>query len=158
MSRLIELFRSARECGDWGPLADAIPYTRFLGITADSGGGELIGKMTFSEKLVGNPALPALHGGAIGALLEATAVFELLNEAETVVLPKTINITVDYLRSGKPLDTFARGVITKQGRRVASVQVSAWQEDRDRPIATANAHFLVEPVDVAAAGATPAAP
>ncbi|MCC6522604.1 MAG: PaaI family thioesterase [Polyangiaceae bacterium] len=109
--------------------------------------GELVGKMRYADHLIGNPALPALHGGAIGALLESTAIFQILWDAETIVLPKTVNITVDYLRSGRPLDTFARGIITKHGRRVVNVRVEAWQEDRTRPIALANGHFLILPGD-----------
>jgi acyl-coenzyme A thioesterase PaaI-like protein len=60
-----------------------------------------------------------------------------------VVLPKTITFTVDYLRSGAPIDTHARGIVTRHGRRVANVRVEAWQDDRTRPIASAHAHFLV---------------
>lgn len=142
---LLEIIERAKATGDYRLLTDAIPYVRFLGITVDGSTGEMLGKMSFGDHLVGNPALPALHGGAIGALLESTAVFELLWEAETVILPKTINITIEYLRSAHATDTFAKGVITKHGRRVASVRVEAWQEDRNRPIAAAAAHFLIVP-------------
>jgi len=144
---LVQRIAELKESGDWGKLADAIPYARFLGIGVDCSDGELIGKLTYSDMLVGNPALPALHGGTIGALLESTAIFQLLWSQQTIVLPKTINITVDYLRSGKPRDTYARGVITKHGRRVANVRVEAWQDDPDRPIAIAYCHFLIIPED-----------
>ena len=99
--------------------------------------------MRFADHLIGNPTLPALHGGTLGALLESAAIFELLWRAETIVLPKTITITVDYLRSGGPVDTHARGVITRHGRRVANVRVEAWQADRATPVATAHANLLV---------------
>ncbi len=62
-----------------------------------------------------------------------------------MVLPKTIDITVDYLRSGRAVDTWAKGILTRQGRRVANVRVEAWQEDRLRPIAIAHGHFLILP-------------
>ena len=65
--------------------------------------------------------------------------------AETIVLPKTITLTVDYLRSGRPVDTHARAFVTRQGRRVTNVRVEAWQDDRGKPIATAHAIFLVKP-------------
>ena len=65
-------------------------------------GDELITTMRYADHLIGNPALPALHGGTLGALLESAAIFELLWRAETIVLPKTITLTVDYLRSGAP--------------------------------------------------------
>ena len=98
--------------------------------------------------MVGNPMLPALHGGTMGALLESTAIFELLWHAESIVLPKTINLTVQYLRSARPVDTFATATITKHGRRVVAARAEAWQGADERPVATASAHFLVlgEPV------------
>jgi acyl-coenzyme A thioesterase PaaI-like protein len=147
VSRLVELVAACKRSGDLGPLVDAIPYAAFMGMSVRVEGGDLVGVMRYSDHLIGNPALPALHGGTLGALLESTAIFQLLWEADTVVLPKTINVTVDYLRSGQPLDTYARGVITRHGRRVVNVQASAWQEDPGRPIALASCHFLIEPDD-----------
>jgi uncharacterized protein (TIGR00369 family) len=145
---IVEVTEEARRTGDYGPLVQAIPYARFLGIKTEFKEGELIGKLDFSDSLIGNPILPALHGGTIAALLESTAIFQVMMEAETLVLPKTINITVAYLRSARPVDTFAHGTITKHGRRVAVVYAQAWQDDRSRPVATAHAHFLIKPVDV----------
>ena len=145
---ILEVTERARKSGDYAPLVQAIPYARFLGIAAELREGELIGKLNFSDSLIGNPMLPALHGGTIAALLESTAIFQVMMEAETVVLPKTINITVAYLRSARPVDTFAHGTITKHGRRVAVVYAQAWQDDRSRPVATAHAHFLIKPADV----------
>lgn len=140
---LIERLSVAKQTGDLQPLFDAIPYARFLGLTAALDGAELVTTMRYGEHLIGNPALPALHGGTLGALLESAAIFELLWRAETVVVPKTITLTVDYLRSGGPVDTHARSVITRHGRRVANVRVEAWQADRAAPVATAHAIFLV---------------
>ena len=145
---IFEVTQEARRTGDYGPLVQAIPYAQFLGISSERREGELIGKLNFSDTLIGNPMLPALHGGTIAALLESTAIFQVMMEAETLVLPKTINITVAYLRSARPVDTFAHGTITKHGRRVAVVYAQAWQDDRSRPVATAHAHFLIKPVDV----------
>lgn len=140
---LYELLERAKQSRDYSALLDAVPYSRFLGMSAALDGDDLVTTMKFGEHLIGNPALPALHGGTLGALLESAAIFELLWRAETVVLPKTITLTVDYLRSGAPVDTHARGIITRQGKRVANVRVEAWQVERDRPVATAHAIFLV---------------
>jgi acyl-coenzyme A thioesterase PaaI-like protein len=142
-----DVVRTAKESGNYSRLVDAIPYLRFLGITMESVNGQLVGKMVYSDALIGNPNLPALHGGTIGALLESTAIFQTLFESETLALPKIVTITVDFLRSGRPADTFARGTITKRGRRVVNVGVEAWQEDRLRPIARANAIFIVGPFE-----------
>jgi uncharacterized protein (TIGR00369 family) len=140
---LIARLEAARRAGDHQAFLDAIPYARFIGLSAAEVDGALVTTMRYSDHLIGNPALPALHGGALGALLESAAIFELLWRAETIVLPKTITLTVDFLRSVGPSDTHARGVVTRQGRRVTNVRMEAWQADRGAPIATAHAIFLV---------------
>lgn len=140
-------------------LVDAVPYIRFLGIRFDRRGDELTAIMPFDEKLIGNPSLPALHGGATAAFLEVTAVIGLawshywpdlesgridpnvMASGQLPRLPKTIGITVDYLRSGLPRDAYARAEVTRSGRRYASVRAEAWQDNRDRPIAQATGHF-----------------
>jgi len=143
MMPLIDRLAEAKRAGDYQGLLDLIPYARFLGLSCAMVGEELITTMRFGDHLIGNPALPALHGGTLGALLESAAIFELLWRAETIVLPKTITLTVDYLRSGAPVDTHARSVVTRQGRRVTNVRMEAWQTDRSTPVATAHAIFLV---------------
>lgn len=142
---LVERLARAKRERDPAMLARIVPYVQFMGISVEVVDGELLGRLSYSDMLIGNPGLPALHGGALGGLLESTAVFQLLWDAETVVIPKTIDITIDYLRSGRPVDTWARGILTRQGRRVANVRVEAWQDDRERPIAMAHGHFLIVP-------------
>ena len=145
MKTIIEILREARASGDFQAMMSAIPYARFLGLSFDQYDGERLGKLAYKDSLIGNPALPALHGGTVGALLESTATFELLWTSETIVLPKIITVTVDYLRSAGPRDTFAKGEVTKQGRRVATVHATAWQEDRAKPVASAIVHLLLTP-------------
>jgi acyl-coenzyme A thioesterase PaaI-like protein len=58
-------------------------------------------------------------------------------------LPKTIDFTVDYLRSGLPRDAYALARVNRQGRRYASVHVEAWQDQRQRLFAQATGHFLM---------------
>jgi acyl-coenzyme A thioesterase PaaI-like protein len=140
---LAELVRQVRRTREYRRLTDAIPYTRYLGIGVENLAGEMLCRMAYSPKLIGNSLLPALHGGTLGALLESAAVFELLLQTDTERVPKVISLTVDFLRSGKPIDTFAKALITRQGRRVANVRVEAWQDDRTRPIASAHALFLL---------------
>lgn len=149
MMPLAELLQYVRRTRDFAGLVEAVPYLTFMGIGIEQRDGELVGKMTYGDPLIGNASLPALHGGTIGALLESTAIFQTLAESETLGLPKVVTITVDFLRSGRPVDTFAAGTITRQGRRVVNVSAVAWQEDRGRPIARANAILLIQPADSA---------
>jgi acyl-coenzyme A thioesterase PaaI-like protein len=132
---------------DLQALVDAIPYCRFLGIEIDRKGNELTTILRFDKKLIGNPVLPALHGGVVGAFLEVTAVIQLMLEAESEDLPKPVDIGIDYLRSGRPVDAYARATITKHGRRVCNVRAEAWQDERSRPIAALHGHFLIKPKD-----------
>jgi len=140
---LLDRITEAKQTGDYQRFIDTIPYAKLLGLTVAMVGDELITSMRYGPQLIGNPALPALHGGTLGALLESAAIFELLWRAETIVLPKTITLTVDYLRSGAAVDTHARGIVTRHGRRVTNVRMEAWQGDRSAPVATAHAIFLV---------------
>ena len=138
-------------------LVAGVPYIQFLGITFDRRGDELTAVLPFQEMLIGNPMLPALHGGATAAFMEVAAIIELNwamtweqmeNGAEPLIkpaFPKTIDFTVDYLRSGLPRDAYARARVNRSGRRYASVHVEAWQDNRSRLFAQATGHFLMPP-------------
>ena len=132
-----------RQSGDVSGLIDIVPYYRFLGLTMRPTEEGPVCIIPGGEKLVGNPRLPALHGGVIGGLLESAAIMHLIWTRETVSLPKIINLTVEYLRSARPIETIAAANVTKLGRRVANVRVEAWQDDRAKPVAYANALFLL---------------
>lgn len=129
------------------PLLDNLPYARFLGLRTQLNGDDLTVVMPFADRLIGNPMLPALHGGSTAALLEMTAVAQVALSYPRLRLPRPINVTVTYLRSGKPVDVFAQARISKAGRRVAYVVAEAWQEGRDQPIAALTAHFLLDDHD-----------
>lgn len=141
---LLARLAEAKERGELASLLPTLPYVAFLGLSTERRDDELVTTMRYQPHLIGNPRLPALHGGSLGALVESAAIFELLARAESALLPKTITLTIDYLRSAAPRDTHAVGVITRHGRRVANVHVEAWQEDRQAPVVTAHAMFLVK--------------
>ena len=142
-------------------LVGGVPYIQFLGIKFDRRGDELTAVLPFDEKLIGNPLLPALHGGVTAAFLEVTAIITLswgllwedmesgaldvtkLDQDHLPRLPKTIDFTVDYLRTGLPRDAYARATINRAGRRYASVHVEAWQDNRARLYAQATGHFVM---------------
>jgi acyl-coenzyme A thioesterase PaaI-like protein len=141
-------------------LVEAVPYIQFLGIRFDRRGDELTAILPFQDSLIGNPRLPALHGGATAAFLEVAAIVELswaslwdameaggLDPASVgsagLAIPKTIDFTIDYLRPGLPRDAYARARVNRSGRRYASVHVEAWQDNRSRLFAQATGHFLM---------------
>ncbi|ODT89188.1 PaaI family thioesterase [Phenylobacterium sp. SCN 70-31] len=120
-----------------------VPYARFLGVRVELAGDEMTAVLPFSQHLIGNPMLPAIHGGVIGAFLELTALSQMALAQPGRRIPKTIDITIEYLRSAGPRDTYARAILRKVGRRVANVQVEAWQDSRSKPVAGMTGHFLL---------------
>lgn len=122
-----------------------VPYIRFLGMHAELAGDELTGVLPFAQRLVGAVHLPALHGGVVGAFLEMTAICQLGVREPFRRLPRTIDVTIEYLRPGRAMTTYARADVRKLGRRVANVHVEAWQEFRAAPIAALRGHFMLSP-------------
>ena len=124
-----------------------IPYAQFLGMKIELAGDEMTAVLPFGDHLVGNPTLPAIHGGVLGAFMEMTALAQLLLTEGQARQPRVIDVSIEYLRSGRPLTTFARAEIKKVGRRIANVHVEAWQDRRAAPIAALRGHFLVTPTE-----------
>jgi uncharacterized protein (TIGR00369 family) len=121
-------------------LLDAWPYARFLGVRLEAGDAGPIAVLPFAERLIGNPILPALHGGVVASFLELAALAKLDAEGRRA---RTIDITVDYLRPVRPITTYAEARVLKLGRRAANLSVEAWQEDRNTPVAALRGHFLI---------------
>ena len=139
----------------------SVPFLRFMNIRFEHTGDTLTAIMAFDQKIIGNAMINRLHGGAIASFLESTATMTLawknlwdkidsgeldsasLSPETLPPLPKTINLTTDYLRPGLPQDAYASATINRAGRRYASIQVKAWQNDRNIPFARATGHFLM---------------
>ncbi|MEM7241077.1 MAG: PaaI family thioesterase [Pseudomonadota bacterium] len=140
-------------------LVDHIPFHAFLGIDFERKGDELTGVLRYAPHVIGNPLIERMHGGGTKAFLESTAIISLswsllwdrmengeldlkkLAAGELPPLPRTINFTTDYLRPGLPRDAYARATIARAGRRYASVQVEAWQDNRAVLFAQSTGHF-----------------
>ena len=122
----------------------ATPYARFLGMSAGRAGDEMTAILPYSPHLIGNTQIPALHGGVLGAFMEMTALLQLSIDERQRRQPRTIDITIEYLRPGRaPLTSFARADVRKVGRRIANVHVEAWQETRASPVAALRGHFML---------------
>ena len=124
---------------------DALPYARLLGVEAEMEAGRFRLRLPFRDTNIGNPTLPALHGGAVGGFLELCAITQTVLDMNRPGLPKPIGVGVDYLRRGRPEDTLACATVNRLGARVANVRVEAWQSDPAKPIATFRGNFLLPP-------------
>lgn len=120
------------------------PFAQEIGMRCEVMGDEMTAVMPFQQKLIGNFTIQALHGGAIAAFLELTAMAQVYLVTEHLERPpRPINLTIDYLRQGHAKDTYARATITKMGRRMCSVRAEAWQDQRSKPVTSLLAHFKV---------------
>jgi uncharacterized protein (TIGR00369 family) len=120
-----------------------IPYARLLGVRCEEDAEGVVCVLGFRDEIVGNVALPAVHGGVVGAFLELTALVALVDQSDAERVPRPINMSIDYLRSVGPRDTRARAEIVKHGRRIANVRVIAWQDDPAKPVAAGIGNFLL---------------
>lgn len=144
---LAELIRhepNARTLQRW---LQKVPYAAYLGIRAEVHGNEILFILPQDKKLIGNPTLPAIHGGVVGAFMEQAATFHLIAKMDEPVLPRIIDFSLDYLRPARLRETYAQCTLTRQGRFIANVSITAWQEQSSRPNAMARAHFLLPEPD-----------
>jgi uncharacterized protein (TIGR00369 family) len=119
------------------------PYADMLGIRRIEGSPGLL-SLPASQHLGGRPGF--LHGGVISALLEMACYEALAAELadEQPVKFKPIDVSVDFLRGGLMIETFASARIVRVGGRVANATAEAWQDDRSKLIATARMHVLLD--------------
>ncbi|WP_433769524.1 PaaI family thioesterase [Pseudomonas putida] len=139
-----EQLRQAHEQGDYAPLLQLIPYATLIGVECSRVGDELLFRLPANKDNIGNPLLPAIHGGVIAGFMELAAALHLLITTGSPGVPKIIDFSLDYLRAGQFRDTWARCQVCRQGRRVGNVAITAWQSTEAEPIATARAHFKLE--------------
>jgi uncharacterized protein (TIGR00369 family) len=140
---MLKSIAKLKQSRDIAAINNLIPYARSVGLEVIVDDDDVLTVLRFHDDNIGNYIIRAIHGGVVGALLEHAAIVHLLAETEAAVVPKIVNLSVDYLRPCMAADTFARGRVIRQGRRVANVRAEAWQESPDKPVAAAHAHFLL---------------
>ena len=143
MNNLSKTILDAKENLDPAIISSYCPFTREMGIKFLLEKNKFYTKLEFSGGLIGNPLIPALHGGVIASLLQNAAQFYVLWEKNIIYIPEIIDISINFLKKGEGIDTFARASIKNNGRRVVNTEVFAWNEDEKSPIASAQANFLI---------------
>jgi len=133
----------ARNAADLKTLVERIPYAVYIGLRIDLDEEGVLAHLPFRHDIVGNAGLPAIHGGVVGAFLELTALFQLFASARDARAPKPIDFNVNFLRSAGPHECLARARVVKHGKRIANVEVVAWQGDRSKPVASGFGNFLL---------------
>lgn len=140
---LSDTLADIRRRNDWSLLTQAVPFARMLGLRVDVRGESFTCVLPYERSLIGNPVLPALHGGAVGGFLECAGILHMLWSTEVQSIPKTINFGIDYLLSCRAQDTYANVYVVKLGKRVSNLRIEAWQTTPDKPVAVATMNLLM---------------
>ena len=120
-----------------------VPFFRFLNFEVQEISETYAeAEITFESRHIGNPVMEYYHGGIIASFMEATAAIAVHPEFADIPA-KPINLTVDYLRPAVKGPLTAGAMVTRKGKRIASVSVTAWQAARDKPVAEGLYHFLL---------------
>ena len=136
----------ARQQSSPQQILDLIPYSSVIGAQAKVLKADSENVLYWLERRasnIGNPSLPAIHGGVIGGFLELSASIEVLYTLDVNVVPKVVDFSLDYLRPGRYKTIYANCTVLRQGKKLVNVTATAWQDNPETPIATARCHFLI---------------
>lgn len=115
-----------------------IPLNRWLGLKAvEIQPGRVRVELPFKPELIGNPEIPALHGGAISATLDTTGGLAVWSQARPMDRVSTIDLRIDYLRPGRSDVLVATAEVVRLGNRVGVAQLRAFHPDREDQLVAA---------------------
>jgi acyl-coenzyme A thioesterase PaaI-like protein len=143
LKELLTGLTGARAARSPQAILDLIPYSSFIGAQARLEQDAVLYWLDRRPSNIGNPSLPAIHGGVIGGFLELSAAIEILYTLDVNLVPKVVDFSLDYLRPGRYKTIYANCTVLRQGNKLVNVTATAWQDDIQTPIATARCHFLI---------------
>lgn len=120
-----------------------VPFNRLLGMKVTHiEEGFVRTRVAPQPAHVGNPALPAMHGGVISSLADAAGGLAVYSSLDPGHGCSTVDLRVDYLRRGDPgvaLECETR--VVRAGNRVAVTDSTVRQGER--VVATARAVYNI---------------
>ncbi len=128
-----------------GMILSAIPHSAELGmrlISRDSDEAVMI--IPYDPRLIGDPETGVMHGGAITALLDTCCGTAVMMASSRPSSTATLDLRINYMRPAtKERDVYAHAHCYRATRSVGFVRAVAYHEDRNDPIATASAAFIL---------------
>ncbi|MCS6904995.1 MAG: hotdog fold thioesterase [Bacteroidia bacterium] len=127
-------------------LEELIPFNKHLGIKVLQLEQDFVRLLLpFHSTLIGNPFIPALHGGVIATLLDTAgggAALTTLNSLEDRI--STVDIRIDYLLPGKPNDLIAEGRVIRSGNRLVVTNMVAYHGSKEYTVADGRGVYNVK--------------
>lgn len=123
----------------------AVPHAAAISLTViDVRPGEAVCKVPYADHLIGNPDTRVVHGGVITSLLDNTCGIAVGSKTAMQGQIATLDLRIDYMKPATPgEDIFAFAECYKVTKNIAFVRGVAYHKDRDDPIATCAAAFML---------------
>lgn len=127
-------------------LIEALPHSRYLGMQLTSvGEGTAEIEMPYDLRMIGDPETGVIHGGAVFALMDTCCGTAAMSHSSSAGGTATIDLRIDYMRPATPGQTIrTKAECYHMTRSVAFVRATTYDDDAERPVATATGAFTVE--------------
>ncbi len=124
----------------------ASPQARSLGFILEAiDVAEATVRCPYSPELVGDAETGIVAGGVVTTLLDHTCGHAVLAALDVFRTIATLDLRIDYLRAAEPgQDILAYAQCYKLTRSVAFVRAIAFDRDKDDPVATVQATFMLD--------------
>ena len=117
---------------------EGIPFNRALGIKIDAiEDTYCVTRVPFKPELIGNPTIPAIHGGVLSTLADTAGGLAVLTSLKLLAGVSTIDLRIDYLRPAGPADLFCRAESIRVGNRVGVTKMRIYLGDGDGDVTIA---------------------
>lgn len=127
-------------------IQDYVPFNKYLGMELarlDDGFCRI--ELDPKPEFIGDPLRPALHGGVLSTLCDATGGAAVWTKVEPMDRISTIDLRVDYLAPGRLVRLVAEAQVMRVGNHVGVVDVRCFHVDKpEETVAVARAVFSVK--------------
>lgn len=122
-----------------------VPHAEALKMAViDIGEGTALTRLPYDKKLIGDPETGVLHGGVITSLLDNACGVAVSARTRMFGSMATLDLRIDYMKPATPgEDVYAFTECYRITKSIAFVRGVAYHTDRNDPIASCTAAFML---------------